>query len=79
MAKATVAAAKIWGPVYLRFGREKTPVITTDKTPFVPGKAQVLADSVGIDYKEARAALTANGGAVIPVYLSMKKPLIGSQ
>jgi transketolase len=25
-------------PVYLRFTRDKTPVITTDKTPFVPGK-----------------------------------------
>src|SRR3989344_4145030 len=40
--KATIAAAKIWGPVYLRFGREKTPVFTTDKTPFVPGKAEIL-------------------------------------
>ena len=40
--KATVAAAKIWGPVYMRFAREKTPVITTDDTPFVPGKAIVL-------------------------------------
>ncbi|HEY4475138.1 MAG TPA: transketolase C-terminal domain-containing protein [Candidatus Paceibacterota bacterium] len=37
--KATVAAAKIWGPVYMRFAREKTPVITTEATPFVPGKA----------------------------------------
>jgi len=26
--KATVGAAKIWGPIYLRFAREKTPVIT---------------------------------------------------
>ncbi|MFH0806496.1 MAG: transketolase C-terminal domain-containing protein [Candidatus Brennerbacteria bacterium] len=43
--KATVAAAKIWGPVYLRFAREKTPVITTDETPFVPGKAMVLWES----------------------------------
>lgn len=40
--KATEAAAKIWGPVYLRVGREKTPVFTTDKTPFTPGKAEVL-------------------------------------
>ncbi len=40
--KATVAAAHIIGPVYLRFGREKTPVFTTEETPFVPGKAQVL-------------------------------------
>jgi len=40
--KATVAAAKIWGPVYMRFAREKTPVITTDETPFVPGKTIIL-------------------------------------
>ncbi|MFH1192750.1 MAG: transketolase C-terminal domain-containing protein [Candidatus Jorgensenbacteria bacterium] len=40
--KVTLAAAKIWGPVYLRFAREKSPVITTEATPFVPGKAQVF-------------------------------------
>jgi transketolase len=40
--KATVAASQVIGPVYLRFGREKTPVFTTDATPFVPGKAEVL-------------------------------------
>jgi len=32
--KATLEAAKINGPVYLRFTREKTPVITTEQTPF---------------------------------------------
>ena len=40
--KATLAAAKLWGPVYIRFARDKTPVITTAETPFVPGKALVL-------------------------------------
>lgn len=40
--KATLAAARIWGPVYLRFQREKTPVMTTDQTPFTPGKAEVF-------------------------------------
>ncbi len=39
--KATIASASIKGPVYLRFGREKGPVITTDKTPFKIGKADV--------------------------------------
>lgn len=43
--KATVAAAQMWGPVYLRFAREKTPVITTAETPFVPGKALTLWQS----------------------------------
>ncbi len=40
--KATIAAAKIWGPVYLRFAREKTPVFTSEKTPFTPGKAEIF-------------------------------------
>ncbi len=40
--KATVAAAKIWGPVYVRLAREKTPVFTTKETPFIPGKAEVF-------------------------------------
>ncbi|MBI2592562.1 MAG: transketolase family protein [Candidatus Colwellbacteria bacterium] len=40
--KATVAASKIWGPIYLRFGREKTPVVTTEETPYTPGKAEIF-------------------------------------
>jgi transketolase len=40
--KATIAAAKSGTPVYLRFGREKTPVMTTADTPFEIGKANVL-------------------------------------
>ncbi len=40
--KATVAAAEIMGPVYLRFGREKTPVMTTPHTPFKIGQAEVF-------------------------------------
>lgn len=40
--KATVAAAQMWGPVYLRFQREKTPVFTTEETPYIPGKAEIF-------------------------------------
>jgi len=43
--KATLASAQIWGPVYLRFQREKTPIMTTDETPFIPGRAQVFWQS----------------------------------
>src|SRR3972149_969817 len=32
--RATAAAAEIVGPVYMRFAREKTPVVTTPETPF---------------------------------------------
>ncbi len=42
--KATLAAAFCEGPVYIRFGREKTPVFTTEKTPFEIGKALILRE-----------------------------------
>ena len=40
--KATIAAAKTDTPVYIRLAREKTPVITTEDTPFEIGKAQIF-------------------------------------
>jgi transketolase len=43
--KATLAAAAFPGPVYLRFAREKSPVITRDDVPFEIGKATVAWDS----------------------------------
>ena len=42
--KATMAAAKHPGPVYMRFGREKVPVTTTDATPFKIGRAEVFRE-----------------------------------
>lgn len=42
--KATIASASIQGPVYLRFARDKIPVITTEKTPFTQGKADIYKD-----------------------------------
>ena len=48
--KATKAAAGIPGPVYIRFGREKVPVVTSENSPFILGKANVLrsGDDVAI-------------------------------
>lgn len=40
--KATIAVAKSGTPVYLRFGRDKSPVVTTMETPFAIGQAQVF-------------------------------------
>jgi len=40
--KATIESGKIKGPVYLRFTRDKSPVMTTEATPFEPGKIQVF-------------------------------------
>lgn len=42
--KATVAIAKHVGPCYVRFAREKTPVFTTEETPFKIGQAVLLRD-----------------------------------
>jgi transketolase len=40
--KATIAVASYPHPVYMRFSREKTPIMTTTDTPFEIGKANVL-------------------------------------
>jgi len=47
--KATLAAAKMKGPVYIRLAREKTPIMTTEETPFEIGKAQYFYKSEKID------------------------------
>src|SRR4030042_2132839 len=43
--KATVEAAKTQPPVYIRFPREKSPVFTSEKTPFKIGRAGVFLGS----------------------------------
>lgn len=42
--KAVIAAAEYKGPVYLRFAREKTPVFTTEKTPFKIGRPEIFKE-----------------------------------
>ncbi len=39
--KATLALAKSGKPAYLRVAREKTPIITTEETPFEIGKSEI--------------------------------------
>jgi len=40
--KATIACARTKEPTYLRLAREKTPIITTDDSPFEIGKAYAV-------------------------------------
>jgi transketolase len=40
--KVTYVISKVAGPCYARYAREKTPVFTTEETPFEIGKAQVF-------------------------------------
>ncbi|MDO8655838.1 MAG: transketolase family protein [Nanoarchaeota archaeon] len=46
--KATKAIAALKGPAYMRFAREMTEQMTTTKTPFEIGKAQILKDGEDI-------------------------------
>lgn len=63
--KATEAAAKIYGPVYLRFSREKTPVFTTEATPFEFGRAEVFFRAA-----KPRCAIVACGALVYNALLA---------
>lgn len=66
--KATVAAAKLWGPTYIRFAREKSPVVTTEDTPFTPGKAEIFWAS-----KKPEVAIFACGVLVHNALLAAKE------
>ena len=56
--KATVAAAGLGKPTYIRLAREATPVITTDDTPFEVGKAQLY---YGEEKEKADVGIVATG------------------
>jgi len=66
--KATLAAAAHKGPVYLRFAREKTPVMTTEKTPFELGKATVMWQS-----KEPEVVIFATGPLLYQALLAARQ------
>ncbi len=66
--KATVEIASNSKPTYIRFGREKTPVFTTDKTPFKIGRAEILWES-----KDPQAAIIACGPLVYEALLAAKE------
>jgi len=58
--KATLAIAKLRAPTYLRLAREKSPIITTDETPFAIGKALAVFEPDGL----AHAGIIACGALV---------------
>lgn len=85
--KATYAAAFSGKPAYLRYAREKSPVVTTKETPFEIGKAYTLWESespqvaiVGtgpllIEALKAARTLEAQGVRVQVVNFHTVKPL----
>lgn len=83
--KATIAAAKIAYPTYIRLAREKTPVITTEETPFEIGKAEVFFESEkpevviiatgALVFKALKVAKAARKGNITVINLATIKPL----
>lgn len=59
--KATVAAAFNGKPTYIRFGREKSPVFTTEETPFEIGRAEIFRDPSIDSGRVANAAIIGCG------------------
>ena len=59
--KATIAVAELGKPVYIRLVREKTPVITTESTPFEVGKAELYYGKEG---EQADVGIIATGSLV---------------
>jgi len=66
--KATIAAAKHEGPVYLRVARERLPLITSEKTPFKIGK--------GIKFTEGNDVTLLTTGHITIEVLKAAKELI---
>jgi transketolase len=60
--KATIAAAQTKDPTYIRLARNNTPIITTDTTPFVIGKAQIVFEPA--QNKKADVGIIATGALV---------------
>jgi len=68
--KATLALAKTQKPSYLRLLREKTPIITTEETPFNIGKAEIFwMPDVGL----AQAGIIVTGGLMHRALLAAKE------
>jgi len=86
--KATLAAAKHKGPVYIRVGRSNTPVVTTEESPFEIGKAEIMFEAgsgkgVGLvvtgtllfNAIKAAQKLAAEGISVTVLHMATIKPL----
>lgn len=63
--KAVIMSAEVMGPVYIRLSREKTPVITTPETPFLPGRTDMFWVS-----EKPECAIFATGAMVYPALLA---------
>ncbi|MEK7118454.1 MAG: transketolase C-terminal domain-containing protein, partial [Patescibacteria group bacterium] len=69
--KATLAAAKYDGPVYIRLAREATPIVTSDDTPFAIGKAELFF--VPKEDIPAQVGIIATGSLVYNAIMAAKE------
>ena len=69
--KATIAAAKYIGPVYVRLAREATPIVTTADTPFEIGKAKIFF--VPKENLSVKAGIIATGSLVYNAIMAAKE------
>ncbi len=68
--RATLALAKTKRPAYLRLAREKTPIITTEETPYKHGKAEIYwMPDIGL----AQVGIIATGALVHRALLAAKE------
>ena len=68
--KVTLALAKSKKPAYLRLAREKTPIITTEETPFELGKAEIYwLPDIGL----AEVGIIVTGGLTYEALLAAKE------
>lgn len=68
--KATQEIAKTKKPAYLRLAREKTPIITTEETPFEMGRAEIYwMPDVGL----AQVGIIATGSLMYRALLAAKE------
>ncbi|MBI2086624.1 MAG: transketolase family protein [Candidatus Zambryskibacteria bacterium] len=66
--KATEAAANTDTPVYIRLARENTPIMTTDKTPFKIGEAEIFWES-----ESPKVGIIATGALLYKALLAAKE------
>jgi transketolase len=68
--KATLAAAQNKKPTYIRLIREKTPVVTTEDTPFEIGRASIIFEPI---VGKPDVAIVATGALVYKALVAAKE------
>lgn len=70
--KATIAAAQTPHPTYIRLARDKTPLITTDDTPFDIGKGYIVYETAAVSEKKHDVVIVGTGSLVYQALIAAK-------